>query len=50
MACWHILLSNLKPREGTFINAAAPDILVECWEISMKKAAYMDLPEVGSES
>lgn len=35
-----------KPKEGTFITANAPDMLIENWEISMKNATYLDLIEV----
>jgi len=35
-----------KPKEGTFINTTAPEILNESWAISMKHATYLDLLEV----
>ena len=35
-----------KPKEGTFINTTAPEILNESWAISMKQATYLDLLEV----
>jgi DNA-binding FadR family transcriptional regulator len=35
-----------KPKEGTFINSSAPEILNESWAISMKQATYLDLIEV----
>lgn len=35
-----------KPKEGTFINPIAPDLINESWAISMKKATYLDLLEV----
>ena len=35
-----------RPKEGTFINSSAPDILIGNWEASMKNANYLDLIEV----
>lgn len=35
-----------KPKEGTFINTTALEILNESWSISMNRASYLDLIEV----